>query len=361
MIKFSVYMVLVGALFYAGFFSGAKSKKKELLQSHHFMPVFRASNEFEFLLELKNEIVSLAEIDLAEYLELKTHRERYQKANLILGKVFKLFLVNVGLKLDEKKNEFINNPYGFLDKKSLINFDKNFKDKEIEIYLNKKEQCEKKTEVKKVDSKKTILDKKRISLAQKTLELETRPTSFPDYFIGGIGRNIPKDLFHDYWFSQFSKKELNPLYLSHIQPFIGSFYGIYRTKNGFEQKVVMTNRVVKESSDENVKMDVHMKRYGESDDIFFAFLKEFEFFHPVTHQHRRGDSCRGVMGKTIIGDREFHIYFIRVPETDILVGKIVSLDKAKKNSKVHGTLLLAANNRKIRKSVSRQGVFGHLR
>jgi hypothetical protein len=63
----------------------------------------RLSDSENKLTDLKTKMDQLASVDMKEYQELKDEKEKYKKADEILGKVFLLFLADLGLKSGSPK------------------------------------------------------------------------------------------------------------------------------------------------------------------------------------------------------------------------------------------------------------------
>ena len=96
-ILYLVLIVLVGFSAYQVGQSSSNDVELELSEQID-SPDYKAKYE-----GLQEKFSDLDKVDIEEYLQLKTQKEKYEKADEILTKIMKIFLVNLGLRISQDR------------------------------------------------------------------------------------------------------------------------------------------------------------------------------------------------------------------------------------------------------------------
>lgn len=272
-------------------------------------------------LDLKKELKEITVRDFIEYQNLKDQKKKFEKANDVFGKVMMLFLAYLDLKqLKPEVDKFVteNNQLSVGEKR------------EVEVIVDPykdQAQCPVCPEV----AKETKLSKR----VNKLKEIERADfIHFKDIIPNNknLETLVDYDIYQEFLENEFLNSEVQPMYHSHVETFLGDYTVEYRNSFGDKRNVKDTGRLnlklTKDSKNKDVLLDVSMS----SDNIALLINGSFEANHPSGHGSKPGGRCRGF--KLSSENLEIYLLHLKILSNELYVfGKVVNSDSSAKSVK----------------------------
>jgi hypothetical protein len=293
-----------------------------------------------------DKIKSLSSIHLAEYIELKSLKERYLKADEMLGKMMLIFLADLQLNLPKKQKDWVTKKGPFeKENEKLLSLESEIVVKSMTCPV-----CPEAT-VEKI--KKVVVDK-RIQRSKKydekswldLTDLLPKPYS-------AIKNMMDFDIFRDLWSGGLYKKNTWPLYSTHSLDYLGTWVGHLRGSD-YQLPITLKLKELNTRAEDIVSYKMVLNQgqnlHGEERlafDLKMQLSHELKGFHPISHNHTLGGNCRGL----ILKSRQFQFHLMKLKHfmssKTVLVGKAYSL----KDQKFIGSLFLSTKSAPAKKAI----------
>ncbi|MCO4795306.1 MAG: hypothetical protein KC493_16425 [Bacteriovoracaceae bacterium] len=235
----------------------------------------------------------MTSIDIEDYVSLKNQKEKYLKADELLGKVMLIFLADLGLHLNKNINDWANSN----QEEKRREFD--------EVFANQKDPKSKQKEIEEIDQ--DFMSEVRPEVDDLQFQKEQAYNSkrslqghlgFKDKLGASLNSRMDYTVSKELWSKKPWEKATHPLSGDQLEFYKVKTRGLFRRGRKTQAKIFfklqMPSKTQVGKPVKPVRLEISVKN---SKRFYFHYKDKVEAVHPVSHNRFGRGICRGVILK----------------------------------------------------------------